>query len=192
MQTVRMMARSSVVAVAAMASLLVPVVATPGQRAGVSALTSQDYIDIQQLVSKYAYAIDECTNKGYDYADLYVPDGSFSTSRNGKVSNRFEGRERLAEAARGGMPDCKGVPWAGIVHMLVNHVIEPSLDGATGKVYLIAIGLDGVPGKVEAQGRYEDVYVKTPQGWRFKSRVHVLAAGQQEVSRGSRPASDGK
>ena len=187
-----MMARSSVVAVAAMASLLVPVVATPGQRAGVSALTSQDYIDIQQLVSKYAYAIDECTNKGYDYADLYVPDGSFSTSRNGKVSNRFEGRERLAEAARGGMPDCKGVPWAGIVHMLVNHVIEPSLDGATGKVYLIAIGLDGVPGKVEAQGRYEDVYVKTPQGWRFKSRVHVLAAGQQEVSRGSRPASDGK
>ena len=26
-----------------------------------------------------------------------------------------------------------------------------------------------------------------PQGWRFKSRTHVLAAGQQEVSRGSRP-----
>jgi hypothetical protein len=28
---------------------------------------------------------------------------------------------------------------------------------------------------VEAQGRYEDVYVKTPQGWRFKSRMPVLA-----------------
>ena len=148
-------------------------------------LTSQDYIDIQQLVSKYAYAIDECTNKGYDYADLYTADGSFSTSRNGKILARFEGRERLAEAARGGMPDCKGVPWAGIVHMLVNHVIEPAAGGATGKVYLVAIGLDGVPGKVEAQGRYEDMYVKTTQGWRFKSRVHVLAAGQADVSRGS-------
>ncbi len=141
-------------------------------------LTPDDYIAIQQLVSKYAYAIDECTNRGYDYADLYVPDGTFSTSRNGKVLNTFAGRDRLAEAARGGMPDCKDVPWAGIVHMLVNHVIEPAPGGATGKVYLIAIGLDGEPGKVEAQGRYEDVYVKTPQGWRFKSRMHVLAAGR--------------
>jgi hypothetical protein len=147
-------------------------------------LTSDDYIAIQQLVSKYAYAIDECTNRGYDYADLYVPDGTFATSRNGKILNTFAGRDRLAEAARGGMPDCKDVPWAGIVHMLANHVIEPAPGGATGKVYLIAIGLDGEPGKVEAQGRYEDVYVKTTQGWRFKSRVHVLAAGQAEVSRG--------
>jgi actinorhodin biosynthesis protein ActVIA len=149
-------------------------------------LTPDDYIAIQQLVSKYAYAIDECTNRGYDYADLYVPDGTFSTSRNGKVLNTFAGRDRLAEAARGGMPDCKDVPWAGIVHMLVNHVIEPAPGGATGKVYLIAIGLDGEPGKVEAQGRYEDVYVKTPEGWRFKSRMHVLAARQAEVSRGKK------
>lgn len=73
-------------------------------------LTPQDYLDIQQLVSKYAYAIDECTNKGYDYADLYVADGAFLTSRNGQILNRFEGRERLAAAARGGMPDCKDVP----------------------------------------------------------------------------------
>ena len=164
----------------------------PSARAQQATLSPPDYIDIQQLVSKYAYAIDECTNKGYDYADLYVPDGSFSTSRGGKILVRFEGRERLAEAARGGMPDCKGVPWAGIVHMLVNHVIEPAPGGATGKVYLIAVGLDGEPGKVEAQGRYEDVYVKTPLGWRFKSRIHVLAASQQEVSRGSRPTGSTK
>jgi len=150
-------------------------------------LSPQDYIAIQQLVSKYAYAIDECTNKGYDYADLYTADGAFYTSRGGKILNRFEGRERLAEAARGGQPDCKDVPWAGIKHMLVNHVIDPAPGGATGKVYLIAIGLDGEPGKVEAQGRYDDVYVKTPQGWRFKTRTHVLAANQTEVSRGSKP-----
>lgn len=168
------------------ALLLTLAVVSPA-RAQQATLTPQDYLDIQQLVSKYAYAIDECTDKGYDYADLYVPDGAFLTSRNGKILNRFEGRERLAEAARGGMPDCKDVPWAGIVHMLVNHVIDPAPGGAKGKVYLIAIGVDGDPGKVEAQGRYEDLYVKTPNGWRFKSRTHVLAPGQQEVSRGSRP-----
>ena len=90
-------------------------------------------------------------------------------------------------ARRVGQPDCKDVPWAGIKHMLVNHVIDPAPGGATGKVYLIAIGLDGEPGKVEAQGRYDDVYVKTPQGWRFKTRTHVLALNQTEVSRGSKP-----
>ena len=174
------MARSLAIA-AALAVLITWRAALSAQTA---ALTPQDYIAIQQLVSKYAYAIDECTNRGYDYADLYLPDGTFSTSRNGKILSTFAGRERLAEAARGGMPDCKDVPWAGIVHMLVNHVIDPAPGGASGKVYLIAVGLDGEPGKVEAQGRYEDVYVKTLQGWRFKSRVHVLAPGQAEVSRG--------
>ena len=161
----------------------------PASAQKVPELTPQDYIAIQQLVSKYAYAIDECTNRGYDYADLYVADGAFYTSRNGRISNRFEGREKLAEAARGGQPDCRDVPWAGIKHMLVNHVIEPAPGGATGKVYLIAIGLDGEPGKVEAQGRYDDVYVKTPRGWRFKTRTHVLAANQQEVCRAVRSPS---
>ena len=162
--------RRALAGTAAVAGLLC---AQPALAQAPASLTPQDYIAIQQLVSKYAYAIDECTNRGYDYADLYTADGAFYTSRGGKVLGRFEGRERLAEAARGGMPDCKDVPWAGIVHMLVNHVIEPAPGGATGKV--------------EAQGRYDDVYVKTPQGWRFKTRTHVLAANQQEVSRGSPP-----
>ena len=47
-------------------------------------LTPLDYVDIQRLAAKYAYAIDRCTNRGYDYADLYVADGVFSTSRNGR------------------------------------------------------------------------------------------------------------
>jgi hypothetical protein len=150
-------------------------------------LTPQDYIDIQQLVSRYAYAIDNCTNDGYDYADLYSEDGWFGTSRDGRVGNKSQGRDKLAAAARGGARDCNDVPWKGISHMLVNHVITPSPEGASGKVYLVAIGLDGEPTKVEAQGHYEDVYVKTPQGWRFKSRLHILAPGQAAVSRGSRP-----
>ena len=48
------------------------VVVSVSLHAQTATLTPQDYIAIQQLVSKYAYAIDECTNRGYDYADLYV------------------------------------------------------------------------------------------------------------------------
>ena len=40
-------------------------------------LTTQDYIDIQQLLNRYAFALDTCSNNGYDYADLYTPDGVF-------------------------------------------------------------------------------------------------------------------
>jgi hypothetical protein len=151
-------------------------------------LTPQDYIDIQQLVARYAYEIDNCTNNGYDYADLYTADGWFSASRDGRVGNKSQGREKLAAAARGNMKTCDEVPWKGISHLLVNHVITPAPGGATGKVYLVAIGLDGEPTKVEAQGHYEDFYVKTPQGWRFQSRLHMLAPGQAAVSRGSKPA----
>jgi hypothetical protein len=178
-------------------ALVTVVAATPPQSVPTAStravtLTPQDYIDIQQLVARYAYEIDNCTNNGYDYADLYSEDGWFGTSRDGRVGNKSQGRDKLAAAARGGAPDCSGVPWKGISHMLVNHVITPSPDGATGKVYLVAIGLDGEPTKVEAQGHYEDVYVKTAQGWRFRSRLHILAPGQAAVSRGSRPAPSGR
>jgi hypothetical protein len=37
---------------------------------------------------------------------------------------------------------------------------------------MLMIGLGGDPNKIRHEGHYEDSYVKTPQGWRFKSRIH--------------------
>jgi hypothetical protein len=34
------------------------------------------------------------------------------------------------------------------------------------------MGIKG-PGSIERHGGYEDVYVKTAEGWRIKSRTHV-------------------
>jgi hypothetical protein len=172
----------------AVACSMAPAIVHAGQQGGarVPALTTQDYIDIQQLNARYAVAIDECTNNGYDYAALYTEDGWFGPSRNGRMLAKFQGRDKLAEAARGSMKSCDEVPWKGIKHMYVNHVIVPSAEGATGRIDLVAIGLDGDPHKVEHQGHYEDVYVKTPKGWLFKSRIHMLAPGQAEVSSGSK------
>ena len=66
-------------------------------------LTATDYAEITQLSNKYAWAIDNCTNAGYDYADLYVDDGEFSVSQEwGKPGARTtKGREALAGAAGG-------------------------------------------------------------------------------------------
>src|SRR5262245_9866268 len=68
-------------------------------------LTAQDYAEIEQLAIRYAWLIDRCTNGGYDYADLYVPDGQFAVAEQfGTTSSdqrRFtaKGREALAKAA---------------------------------------------------------------------------------------------
>ena len=148
-------------------------------------LTALDYIQIQQLVARYARAIDTCSNNGYDYADLFTPDGAFIPMINGKPGAKIQGRERLAEVSGGGSRGCKNVGWIeqGVQHLYVNHIITPTADGATGTVDMLMIGLGGDPNKIESDGYYEDVYVKTAQGWRFKQRTHhaLLDAGRRVV-----------
>jgi hypothetical protein len=58
-------------------------------------LTALDYIEIKQLVSRYAFAVDTGSNNGYDYADLFAADGEF-------MSPYARGREQLDALARGG------------------------------------------------------------------------------------------
>jgi len=155
-------------------------------------LSTQDYIDIQQLAARYAFLIDTCTNGGNDFADLFTPDGEFSVSQEwGKAGAKpTKGRAALVSAAggdgNGGCRDAKTLMGYGISHISVNHVIMPSAEGAVGKSYLLAIGVGGEPTTIEKQGGYEDVYVKTPAGWRFKSRVDVFPNIRESVQFGPR------
>jgi hypothetical protein len=58
--------------------------------------------------------------------------------------------------------------------MNVGEIIVPTEDGAKGISYLLMI--DGPANQIYWAGWYEDVYAKTPKGWRFKSRVHVAGS----------------
>src|SRR5262245_7156409 len=146
-------------------------------------LTPMDYIEIRQLVNRYGFALDTGSNNGYDYADLFSADGEF-------MWPYAKGREQLAALASG--------PRLGpnnTVHYIMNHIIEPTPDGAIGKAYLIELNWDIAPTQgaggrgagagtgngwdivgrkagelARTGGHYEDVYVKTPVGWRFKKR----------------------
>ena len=165
-------------------------------------LTALDYIEIQQLVAKYAQAIDTCSNNGYDYADLFTAGGFFAPFQNGQIGRKSQGREALARASGGGPNGCTGAGWIkqGVHHMYVNHIITPTPEGATGTVNMLMIGLGGDKNKIEHDGYYEDTYEKTPQGWRFKSRVHHATyntgggrgasptSGAQPTAPGSAPA----
>lgn len=164
-----------------------------GQGRGAAlALATQDYIEIEQLAAKYAFLVDTCTAGGYEFADLFTLDGEFSVSQAwGTAGGRkTKGREALAAAAggdgKGGCVDPKTTLGYGISHISVNHVITPASGGAIGKSYLLAIGVGGNPTTIERQGGYEDVYVKTPNGWRFQSRVHVFPNLRESVQFGSR------
>jgi hypothetical protein len=139
--------------------------ALSGARAG-SKLTAEDYIEIQQLVSRYPYALDQNPDEGLSYANLFTPDAVFRQPRT-------EGRQNLATMASRAPHGPKYTR-----HFLANHVIEATADGAIGKQYLVAvdIGEMGQPSSVFLGGHYEDVYVRTPEGWRFKTRTFIASA----------------
>ena len=161
-------------------------------RGAAPALTTQDYIDIQQLANRYAFLIDTCTAGGTEFADLFTPDGEFSVSQQWGVAGarKTKGRDALVAAAggdgKGGCVDPKTTLGYGISHITVNHVITAAPGGAVGKSYLLAIGVGGDPTTIERQGGYEDVYEKTANGWRFKSRVHVFPNLRESVQFGPR------
>jgi hypothetical protein len=74
------------------------------------------------------------------YAGPLTADGSFNSSRNGKLGTPAVGREQLAEAAGGGSKNARSssVPEGLWIHAIVNLIIEPSADGgATGTSDLV-------------------------------------------------------
>jgi hypothetical protein len=132
-------------------------------------LTVLDYLEIEQLVYRYGYALDTGADNGFAYADLYAPDATFTGTNQGPSGRSYQGRERLAALSRGGK---RGPNF--VSHYVTNVVIEPAPGGAVGRTYVgileIGNGGNGAASKVDHGGLYNDVYVKTPQGWRFKSR----------------------
>ena len=189
-----MFTRTSVTSLAVALCLCagIPVRGQEGAKAGgkVMELTALDYIEIQQLVAKYAEYIDTCSNNGYDYADLFTADGYFAPFQNGQIGRKSQGRDALARVSGGGpggpTGTCTGAGWIrqGVKHLYVNHIIRPTAEGASGQVNMLMIGLGGDKNKIEHDGFYEDTYVKTPQGWRFAARVHhaLLSGGRRTTA----------
>jgi hypothetical protein len=142
------------------------------------AFTALDYQEITQLINRYAYGIDTCANNGYDYANVFATDGVFidrnsdaGFAAGGRVL--AQGREALATLVGGGSRGCATkLVWTDWSHLMLNHEITPTATGATGRIYLVQLGMSG-PGSVARHGGYEDVYVRTPEGWRIQSRTHV-------------------
>ena len=99
---------------------------------------------------------------------------SLRRSRTGSSARRLKDARRSPRVSGGGPDGCTGQGWIrqGVLHIYVNHIIEPTPEGAKGQVNMLMIRLGGDKNRIEHDGYYEDTYVKTLAGWKFKSRIH--------------------
>ena len=135
-----------------------------------SSLSAGDYIEIQQLIARSAYALDTAADRGATYAQLFAPDGVLAS----KTARPLEvkGRAQLAAFAAGDLTH-RGPTY--VREYLTNYLVQPSRGGATGRIYVvwIEVGENGNPGVIQSGGHYEDEYVKTREGWRIARRTFV-------------------
>ena len=133
----------------------------------VAKLTPQDLVDIMQLSARYAKAVGTCAAE--DYASLFTADGYYSSSEFtspkhralfGTNGGQAIGHDRLVTLVMT-EPYCMDPNGKRAARNPPSVVIKATSGGARGT----ALFADG--------GRYEDVYAKTPAGWRFKSRTHI-------------------
>ena len=102
-------------------------------------LTTQDYIDIEQLYSQYNHAIDGCDAEGW--AATFTPDGVFQ---------RFTGREALVGFVR---QWCEKMNGANRRHWKPNLRITPATDGAGGTVLLMLLDVGVRPRAILSTAR---------------------------------------
>jgi hypothetical protein len=140
-----------------------------------ASLTDRDRAEIKALTDAYAPALFGC--KADEYADLFAtPGGYFGSGPRGEVREREaikemvlsydrchpgappSGEPAAAAAAAASAGRGRGTPRPA-------SVIEWAPEGARSRTINSSGG-----------GYYDDVYVKTPKGWRFKSRNVVSDA----------------
>lgn len=121
-------------------------------------LSTQDYIEIQQLYARYNLLID--TGDAEGWANTFTPDGVFNNSSRGHdalVQFVHDWRDKRDGANRR--------------HWNSNLVVTPTAGGANGSIYMFLLDISKTPPAPSASYLYEDALVKTALGWRFKTRV---------------------
>ena len=135
------------------------------------ALAPEDYFEIQQLVAHYPYPLDTAKDQGKAYAANFTDDGIFHDQHD----YYYRGQTDLASVANLNKRDYTP---NNVQHFISSHVIEPTMNGgAIGHEELILVSdigeaINGQRTATIVSYQYEDIYEKTPRGWRFKVRSH--------------------
>ena len=130
---------------------------------GAPTLTPQDYMEIQQLYSRYVRAADMGgAGDGSDWADCFTPDGEFGNAKG------FDALKKIIKNFHVNTLQKNG--WSSR-HTYSGLLISPTPEGAKGSVYALVFNVTAKPPFVDHSGVYEDWLVKTAAGWKFKKRL---------------------
>lgn len=138
--------------------------------AGKRSLSALDHIEIENLYGWNNIALDSAVEKGEMFARTFTADGLLQID-----GRTVTGRKNLAEFAASGEPAMR--------RWLSNLYIEPSAEGAIGWAYVLTVdgfkATGGTPARaaIQSGALSRDVLVKTPDGWRFKSRTFTPGNG---------------
>jgi len=136
------------------------------QSAATPGLSPEDHVEIQELYAKYARAYDSNEGNGEAWADTFTEDGVFTYGE-----RRAVGRKELAAYSN-------SRPQTGpkIQHWTNGLILRPTPEGATASMYIMVIteGAGATPPSMPIVTTYTDVLVRTPNGWRIKSRAGGL------------------
>ncbi len=137
-----------------------------------------DRVMIQDLLARYAFAIDYATRNPEEWAALFIPTGRFEIP---EISLVVSGHAELQEFAAGLH---RTVP--GLHHVMSNFVIDLNGDRAVGKCELNEFMLRDEAIYNNLHGWYEDDYVRIDDRWRFVvRRVHLPDAAIAVASHGT-------
>jgi hypothetical protein len=137
-------------------------------------LSADDKIAIQELSNTHVKYLD--AHEVDAWAGLWLPEGKFIATY-----GTFTCHDEIKEFIRGHIAAGKE---DGARHVLSNYVIEGDGDRATVYSLVVKIQVEKAP-FIIATGVYNDVVVRTADGWRFESRQldvdkGVFAAAEQK------------
>src|SRR6478736_340070 len=119
-----------------------------------NALTAMDYIEIQQLYARYAAALD--FGDGAARATTFTADGAcYNLASHHRPEPVADVVKRTT--AHGNVGDR---------HMISHLIITPTKAGANGFAYILKVDRN----QKVFTGFYTDTLVRTPDGWRFKTK----------------------
>lgn len=129
-------------------------------------LTTQDVLDIQNLIATYCIATD---NKDVDgFMNCWVTPGEFEGYDSGAFGHMKTWEElRAFESHHVG----KGGNANGKRHQATNIIIQPVSDGEVSVTHdMIVLEVANIPGVVATTRYNNSKVVKTEKGWKFKYR----------------------
>lgn len=127
------------------------------------ALTGQDYGEIEELYARYSHGSD--FRDGELFVSAFSQDATIVRADGSSIQGMANLVAERAERNRAGSGD------TGRRHRTASYRITATPDGAKGRAYYTLLDVTTRPATTVFTGYYDDLFVRTPDGWRIKRRT---------------------